>query len=159
MLTDGALHRRLRALADVAAVEALPDDLLIALEHRALIHLLQQQLVAGVVLLLDLADGVEETRNLVESLLARDACELGVHARPLLILPGGGIGEVRLRVADTVHEFEPDLCVCLLVDCRLVEDVRDLDVAILLRLRRIVEILRMRLRFAGKCRPEVLLGL
>ena len=96
-------------------------------------------------LLLDLADSVKETSDFIEALFARYACELGIHARPLLVLSGSSGGEVRLRITKPIHEFEPDLCMCLLVDRRLVKDVRDLDIAVLLRLRRIVEILCVRL--------------
>ena len=96
-------------------------------------------------LLLNLADSIKEPRNLIEALFACHARELGVHARPLFVLSGSGIGEVCLRIANAVHEFKPDLCVCLLIDRRLIEDVRDLRVAVLLRLRRIVEILCVRL--------------
>ena len=107
-------------------------------------------------LLLDLANCVEETGNLIEALFARHTGKLGVHARPLAMLAGSGIGKIFLRVADTVHELEPDLGMCLLVARRLVKDVRDLLIAILLRLRSVVEVLRMCLRLTRKRCPEVL---
>ena len=156
MLADRALCRCLRALADIAAVQALPDDLLIAAEDLALLHIREEDLIALVMLLLDLANCVEETGNLIEALFACHTGKLRIHARPLAMLAGSGIGKVFLRVADTMYELEPDLGMCLLVARRLVKDVRDLLIAILLRLRSVVEVLRMCLRLTRKRCPEVL---
>ena len=107
-------------------------------------------------LLLDLADCIEETGDLIESLFARHTGKLGIHARPLVMLAGSGIGKIFLRVADTVYELEPDLGMRLLIARRLIKDVRDLLIAILLGLRSVVEVLRMCLRLTRKCCPEVL---
>ena len=109
--------------------------------------------------LLNLTNRVEEAGDLVESFCARHACEFGVHARPLFVLSCGRGGKVRLRIADAGDKLEPNLRVRLLVDRRLVEDIGNLDVAVLPCLRRIKEILRMRLRLAGKRRPKILLRL
>ena len=159
MLTDRTLHRGLRTLANVAAVQALPDDLLITSEYRVLLDVFEEQIVSRIVLFLNLADSIKEAGNLVKAFLTCHTGKLGVHARPFLIFSGGGSSKILLCVADAAHKFEPDLRMCLLVNRRLIENVCDLDIAVFLRLRCLKEILRMRLRFTGKCGPEIFLGL
>ena len=60
MRADRADLRGLVRLADIAAVEALPDDLLALLEHLVLLDVLEQELIALLMLLLDLRNALEE---------------------------------------------------------------------------------------------------
>ena len=69
-----------------------------------------------------------------------------------------GIVQIRDRVghAAIMEELEPDLGVFLFVAGRLEENLGDLNIAVTLRLAGIVLVFRMRLRFAGKSRLQVL---
>ena len=159
MRADRADLRRRRALADIAAVQALPDDLFVLLEDFVLLDVGEQQLIALLMLFLDLADGLEEGGDLREAFLAGGLGEAGVHARPLFMFAGGGILQVRGRLANALYELEPDLGMLLLVIRCLLEDIADLYETVFLRLGRIVRILIACLRFTGKSGPKILLGL
>ena len=159
MGADGTDLRRLRRFADVAAVAALPDDLLVLLEDLLILDVREQNAIALLVLLLDLCDGLEEIRDLREALFPCDLGKLGIHRRPFLVLAVSGRLKVLRRRADARDELEPDLRMLLLVARSLREKRRNLLEAVLLRTRCIVAVLRISLRLTGKCRPKILFRL
>ena len=58
-------------LADVTAVQALPDDLLALLEYPVFLDIGQEQLIALLMLLFDLRHSLKERRDLRKALFAR----------------------------------------------------------------------------------------
>ena len=125
VVADRTLLGGLLALDDRAAVAALPAVRADAHPHLALLDVRGELAVALLVVLLDLGDLRKEER----------VGEALVHVRPLLVLARGGGEEVGRRVADALQRLEPELGVLLLVQRRLLEDGRDLLVAVLLRPR------------------------
>ncbi len=159
---------------NIAAVVALPLHLVVLLEHGPVLDVGEQLAVPLLVPHLHLADLLEGLRHLGEPLLRGHLAEIRVQRAPLLKLAVGGGLQVHLRVAQgegvarvvdhhaahTVADqvLEEDLRVLPLVLRRLGEDVGDLDVPLLLRLRRVVRIPVPGLGLARKGLHEVLLG-
>ena len=158
MFADRANLRRFLSFANVAAVQALPDDLVALLENFVLLDIRQEQIVPCLMLLLDVGDLLEELRDFLEAFLPRDLREPGIHARPLVMLARGRRLEVRRGIADALDKLEPDFSVLLLVARRLLENARDLLIAVFFRLRGVIGVLVARLGFAGERRPKILFG-
>ena len=159
MGADGADLWRFGTDVDVSAIEALPDDDLVALEDDAVVDVGDECEISLFVLFLDRRNAFEHRRDLVKALFARLFGEGRVHVRPLVVFALCGVDQVGLGVADAaVEQLEPHLCVFLFVVCGLLEDVRDLDVAVLFRLGSVVGVLVARLRLAGKGGHQIFLG-
>ena len=75
MFADRANLRRFLPFANIAAVQALPDDLVALLENFVLLDIRQQQIVPCLMLLLDFGDLLEELRDFLEAFLPRDLRE------------------------------------------------------------------------------------
>lgn len=120
----------------MAAVAALPDRVALAGEHELALDVLEQLLVAGLMLLLDVGYHVEQRRYLGETLLAGLLGELGIHLGPLVVLACGRVPEVLLGLGhrSAVEQLEPYLGVLLLVVGGGLEELAYLDVAVFLRL-------------------------
>ena len=142
---------------DVAAVGADPHVLAVAGKDLALLQVLEQLVVALLVLLFDLADRLEQVGDAGEALLAGDLGELGVHLGPLIALAGGGVLEVLGRSGHgaVVQELKPDLGVLLLIAGGLLEELGDLDIALLAGCGGVVGVLVAGLGFAGERGEQV----
>ena len=149
------------ALGDLhmAAVAAEPHDLLALLEDLALLQVVQQLQIALLVGLLDLAHALELSGQGQEALLLGGAGHLGVHLGPLLVLASGGSRQVLLGGADAVQGLEPQLGVLLLIQRGLLEDGRDLLVALFLGLAGKIVVLVPCLRLSRERDPQIGLGL
>ena len=157
MGAHGADLGGLLAHVDVAAVAALPDHVPVPGEHQAALHIGQQLAVAVLVLLLDLGHFLKQEGDVVEALLLGLLGHGGVHVGPLVVLAGGGGLQVLGGGADAAQQLEPDLGVLLLVGGGLLEDLGDLDIAVLLGLGGEVGVLVAGLGLPGKGGPQVLL--
>ena len=156
MSADRADLRGLLALDDRAAIAALPAVWPDANPDFASFDVLGELAVALFVVLLDLRDLGEEEGETVKTLGLRLLGEALVHVSPFLVLAGGGRKEIGGRIADATELLEPHLGVLLLVERGLLEDRRDLLVAVLLRAGGEVVVLVARLRLARKGRHQVL---
>jgi len=130
MGAGGAELGRFLALVDVTAVAAVPLDSFVALEDGAVLDPLQEPAVALLVLLLDLGYLLEQLGDLIEALLLGLFGHPAVHVCPLVVLALGCFQQVRGGVANEAKLFRPDLGVLLLVVRCLLEDGRDLVVAL-----------------------------
>ena len=81
----------------------------------------------------------------------------GVHVRPFVIFAVGRVLQIDLggRHLAAVQQLEPQLGVLLLVGGGFLENLRDLHIAILAGLGRIVGVLIPRLTFSGKGRHQI----
>ena len=161
MRADRTNLRRVLADVDVAAVSADPDHVAVSREYDAFLDVREQLSVALLVLLLNQRDLLEQECDVVEAL---GLCVLGkalVHVGPLVVFAFGGVFQVRDRVRHiaVVQQLEPDLRVLLLVVRGLGEELGDLLVAVLLRLRGIVGVLVSGLRLTRKGSHQVCFGL
>ena len=160
MVADGTDVRGLGADHDVAAVGALPDAVALAGEDEAALDVGEEPAVALFVLLLDLTNHLKLERNLLESFLAGLLGHAGIHVRPLEVLTVRGVRQVLHRGTHlaTMKVLVPNLGMFFLVGRRLLEDLGDLDIAILLGLAGEEGILVSRLGFASEGFQEVLFG-
>ena len=111
--------------------------------------------------LLDGADLGKEESDVVEALFLRLLGELGVHVGPLEVLAVGGVREVHFRRGHfaAMQVLEPDLGMFFLVLGGFLEEVRNLDIAVLAGLSGIIEILGVGLGLTGEGGLEIGLGL
>src|SRR4030043_469971 len=130
---------RLLSVVHIAAVPAFPVDLLVPLEHGALLHVAQQLPVPLLVLLLHLAYLGERLRHLVETLLPSRLGEVRVKGPPLQLLAfrgrqqvlcrgpdlPGGVGGRNLYIT-TLQVLEEHLGVLHLILSRFYEECREL---------------------------------
>ena len=90
MLAGGADLWGLLSVVDVPAVEAVPLDLLVPLEYRAVLDVLQELPVSLLVLLLYLGDLRVALGDVEEPFLLCHLCEVGVEGSPLQEFTFGG---------------------------------------------------------------------
>ena len=145
---------------DVAAVGADPHLLGLAGKHGAVLDALGQLAVALLVLLLNGAHVLKQVGDVVKAFLPRRGGELSVHIGPLVVLAGGGIGQVGQGIGHTVvQELKPDLGVFLLVSGRLGKQGGNLVVTLLLRLGGVIAVFGVGLALARKRGEQVGFGL
>ena len=90
-----------------------------------------------------------------KALFLSGAGHLGVHLGPLLVLAGSSRHQVLLRSADAAERLEPELCMLLLIERGLLEDGRDLLIAVLLCLAGKIVVLVPGLGLPGKRLPQI----
>ena len=143
----------------MSAVAAEPHDLLALLEDLTLLQVVQQLQIAFLMALFNLCHALELGGQGQEALFLGGAGHVGVHLGPLLILTGGGSHQILHGGADPVQGLEPQLGVLLLVQSRLLEDGRDLLVALLLGLAGKIVVLIPGLGLSRKSDPQISLSL
>ena len=143
---------------DVTAVAANPGAIAVAREDEAALDVADELAIALLMMLLDGTDHAELRGDLLEALLVGDLSELVVHVGPLVVLAIGGIVQIRDRVRNStiMQVLEPNLGMLFLVLRSLEEDVRNLNVTLVLRLACVILVLGMGLRLAGKSSLQVL---
>ena len=161
-----------RSFMQITAIEAAPHDLLWSLENKIVLDVHSQVEVSFFVLLLGHADSLEHSGDFRKPLITCYLSEAGIQGGPLVVLSTGSSFQVLQRRSNdagrksgrdlcfaTLQEFEESLRVLLLLIGCLFKDGLDLYVAFLLRLGREVGVAVTGLRFPGKSRQQVLLGL
>ena len=130
MSTNGALLGSGIANVQVTAVATLPDALIVAAEHCAILNVSEQFLITFLVSLLNIGYKREELCNFVETLLGSLASHCGIHLCPLVVLAFGSVYEVIHCLSNAVvQQLEPDFCMLfLLVGCLLKESKRTLKI-------------------------------
>ena len=110
------------AKVQVTAVAALPDAIVVAAEHHATLHVLQQLLVARLVSSLNLGYHFKHCCDFHETLLTSLFGHCGVHIGPLVVLACGSIYKILGCALDAVYQLEPKFSVLLLLVGCLLED-------------------------------------
>ena len=111
MITDGADFGSFLAKVDMAAVGADPNFLFASLKDLAFLQVGQQLAVSLLMLLLDLAYGLKQERNLVKALFFGGFSKACIHVSPLVVFALSGIQQVDVGGgnASIVEELKPNL--------------------------------------------------
>ena len=142
----------------MAAVAALPHGLLALFKDPLHLHVAQQRPIALLVGLLDAPHLPELLRQLRKALLLGLLRHAVIHIRPLVVLSGGGRGQILRRGADAAEGLEPHLGVLLFVVGGGLENGCDLLIALLLGHGGKIVVLAAGLSLPGKGLPQIALG-
>ena len=159
MVADGADVGSLGADDDVAAVAAFPHLHFALGKNFFGLDVVQQGAVTLLMVLLDGGHTTELGGQLGEALGFGGTGKAFVHVGPLVVLAGGGSGQILSGGADAVQFFKPQLGVLLLVLGGLQEEGGNLLKALLLGLGGEVGVLVAGLALASEGGVQVLLGL